>query len=286
MRWIETSAQLFVQLCLLMPWVGVPTAYAVQSDIKTQAAGMEPPGIPSQLEEVGVTEHLGERIPIEEFTLINEAGEKITLSDHFKKGKPVVITPIYYGCPNLCQWGLKGLVKTLKGVDWTPGDQFEIVTFSINPNEKPALASKQKAAYLESYGRPKAGTGWHFLTGEEKQVSRLAKTLGFGYKYDPKEQQYGHSAALMVLTPQGKISRYLYGIEFQPKDFRMALLEASSGKIGNVVDRFLLFCFRYDPQTRKYSIYSIRLMEAGCLGTVIVFGGYLLVFWRRQRKGA
>lgn len=244
------------------------------------------PGIPEELKEVGVTEHLGESLPISEFQLRDESGNSVRLSDYFKKGRPVLITPVYYGCPNLCNFVLNGLTQTLKDLDWTPGKQFEIVSFSINPNENAQLATRKKEAYLESYGRPQAKEGWHFLTGDESQVKRLASLLGFGYKWDPQEKQYAHGAALMVLTPEGKLSRYLYGIEYKQKDLRLALLEASNGKIGNAVDRFLLFCFRYDPQTRKYSLYLTRIMQAGCAASMVIMGAYLMVFWRRQRKGA
>ena len=165
-------------------------------------------------------------------------------------------------------------------------EKFEIVSVSINPRETPALATRKKESYLKAYGRPQAASGWHFLTGDEAQIQKLAAEVGFGYRYDSQEKQYAHSAALFVLTPEGKISRYLYGIEFPVKDFRLALLEATRGKIGTVVDRILLFCYRYDPYTRSYSVYLAKLMQAGCGATILIFGSYLFVFWRRQRKGA
>jgi protein SCO1/2 len=177
-------------------------------------------------------------------------------------------------------------VKSLKTFEWTPGQKFEIVTLSINPNEKSELAAKKKVAYLESYGRKEATSGWHFLTGDEVQIRKLAEQVGFGYRYEPKDNQYAHSAAIFALTPDGKISRYLYGIEFKNTDLRLTLLEASNGKIGTIVDRILLFCYRYDPQTRKYSIYLTKVMQTGCGLTLLVFGGYLSLFWRRERKGA
>jgi protein SCO1/2 len=145
---------------------------------------------------------------------------------------------------------------------------------------------RKKESYIKAYGRPEAASGWHFLTGEESQIKKLADQVGFGYRYDEKEKQYAHSAAMYVLTPEGKISRYLYGVEYPNKDLRLALLEASNGKIGTVVDRFLLFCYRYDPNTRSYSIYLTKLMQTACGATMLIFGSYLFVFWRRQRKGA
>ncbi len=236
--------------------------------------------------EIGVTEHLGNQIEIGDYSFKDETGKTVQLSDYFNKGHPVLLSLVYYECPNLCNFMLNGLVTSLKQLDWTPGEKFEIVTISINPHETSDLASRKKTSYINAYGRPEAASGWHFLTGEESQIRKLSSEVGFGYRYDPVEKQYAHSAVLFALTPQGKISRYLYGIEFQNKDLRLALLEASNGKIGTVVDRLLLFCYRYDPQTRKYSVYLTKLMQAGCGGTAVVFGGYLMVFWRRQRKGA
>jgi protein SCO1/2 len=242
--------------------------------------------LPEQLKDAGIVEHLGGQVSISQLSFTNEQGQVKQLSEYFKKGRPVLLSLVYYECPMLCTLALNGLVASLKKLDWTPGNQFEIVTVSINPKESSELANKKKDVYLKSYGRPEAGSGWHFLTGAEDQIQKLATEVGFGYKYDTKEKQYAHSAAIFALTPDGKISRYLYGIEFPNKDLRLALLEASNGKIGTVVDRFLLFCYRYDPFTKKYSIYLTKLMQAACGATVLIFGGYLLVFWRRQRKGA
>ena len=242
--------------------------------------------IPDQLKEIGVVEKLGSSLPLHEFTFRNEQGEVVQLDRYFQRGVPVLLTLIYYQCPNLCNFMLNGLVQSLKELSWTPGQQFEIVTVSINPNETPDLAQAKKDSYFKVYQRPQAAKGWHFLTGDEDQIKKLADHIGFRYRYDPVEKQYAHSAVLPVLTPEGKISRYLYGIEFAPKDLRLALLEASQGKIGTVVDRILLFCYKYDPLTRKYSVYLTKLMQVGCVATALIMGTYLFTFWRRQRKGA
>jgi protein SCO1/2 len=259
-------------ICFFGSYVGLSSASAVS--------------IPDELKDVGITEHLGDSVSLADYTFKNEAGQNVKLANYFHAGRPVLLTLVYYECPNLCNFLLNGLVKSLKTLDWTPGQKFEIVTLSINPKETPVLAEKKKAAYLESYGRKEASAGWHFLTGDEAQIRKLANQVGFGYKYDTQDQQYAHSAAIFVLTPEGKISRYLYGIEFKNTDLRLSLLEASNGKIGTVIDRILLFCYRYDPQTRKYSIYLTKVMQAGCGLTLLVFGSYLALFWRRQRKGA
>jgi len=252
----------------------------------TLPLGYSQQSIPPELAGIGITEHLGDTVSLSSLKFKNELGEVKPLSDYFKRGHPVVLTLVYYQCPNLCNFMLNGLLDGLKTFEWTPGNQFDIVTISINPNETPELAEKKKQSYMKAYSRPEAASGWHFLTGEESQIKQLAKEVGFGYRYDPVEKQYAHSAALYVLTPEGKISRYLYGIEYPNRDLRLALLEASRGKIGTVVDRFLLFCYRYDPHTRKYSVYLTRIMQSACGATVVLFGGYLFIFWRRQRKGA
>jgi protein SCO1/2 len=170
----------------------------------------------------------------------------------------------------------------LKKFEWTPGNQFQLVAVSINPREKPDLARRKKDAYLQSLGRPEAASGWHFLTGKEDQIKKLASELGFGYRWEG--DQYAHGAAVYVLTPEGRISRYLYGIDFPPTTFRLALLEASNGKIGSVVDRILLFCYRYDPQTRRYSIYLTRVMKVVSSVFAMLFGLYLFCSCIAERR--
>jgi protein SCO1/2 len=249
------------------------------------SAGAHAAEIPGELQDVGFDEKLGGSVTLSELTFKNEAGQSVQLSDYFKSGKPVLLNLLYFECPNLCNFLLNGMVDTLKTMDWTPGRQFEIVSVSVDPREGPELAAKKKASYLKSYSRPEAAEGWHFLTSpDESQVKRLADQVGFKYKWDEKEKQYAHGAALFILTPQGKISRYLYGVQFKEKDLRLALVEASDGKIGTIVDRILLFCYRYNPVTRTYSIVATRLMQAGGAVTVLVLGLWMLFFWRSQKS--
>ena len=257
-----------------------------RADISTAQLdrAQQAPGVPAQLKEVGITEHLGDLVSIQSLQFKNEKGEDVKLADYFHKGRPVVLNLVYFECPSLCSLVLNGFVKTLKALEWTPGKEFDVVTLSIDPREGSALAASKKEAYLQVYGRPEAASGWHFLTGKEADIKKLAAEVGFGYKFVPEEQQFAHSAALFALTPEGKVSRYLYGIDFAARDMKLALLEASNGKVGTIVDRFLLFCYRYDSVTHKYSVYLAKLMQAGCAGTVVVFGGYLGVFWNRQRR--
>jgi protein SCO1/2 len=242
--------------------------------------------VPDELKGIEIKEHMGEQVSIESLRFRDETGKEVLLGDYFQKGRPVLLSLVYYQCPNLCNFMLNGLVNGLKTLDWTPGEKFEIVSVSIEPQETPELAAQKKASYMESYGRPKGASGWHFLTGEDSQIRKLASQVGFGYRYDKREKQYAHGSVIFALTPEGIISRYLYGIEFFSKDLKLALLEASHGKVGTVVERFLLFCYRYDPQTRRYSVYLTRLMQVSGAITVVLLGGYLGFFWRRQRKGA
>jgi protein SCO1/2 len=213
----------------------------------------------------------------------DESNQEVQLSRYFNHGKPVIVVFAYYECPSLCTLVLNGLVDSLKKLEWVPGKQFEVVTVSINPKDKPELAKLKKEAYLGEYGIPEAAAGWHFLTGEEAQIKQFTDAVGFAYKWDAEEKQYAHGAAIYALTPDGRISRYLYGIEFRPRDMKLALLEASNGKIGTVIERLLLFCYRYDPKTRKYSVYLTKVMQTGSAGTILIFGGYLALFWRKQR---
>lgn len=245
---------------------------------------LKPNERPEELKGVGIQEHLGARVSLDELTFRDETGQSVKLSRYFKSQKPVVLNLVYYSCPSLCSYVLNGFLESLKGAQWTAGEQFEIVTVSIDPREGPELAASKKKSFLESYGRPGAEEGWHFLTGDESQIKRLASEVGFGYRYVENQDEYAHSAAIFILTPDGRISRYLYGITFPQRDFRLALLEASNGKIGTVADRIMMFCFRYDSEQRGYSLYVFRLAQVGTAGGMVFVGGYMLVFWRRQSR--
>jgi protein SCO1/2 len=241
--------------------------------------------VPDELKGASIVEKPGASVLLDDLSFKDEDGQAVPLKKFFNQGnKPVVLALAYYECPNLCTFVLNGITDALKGLDWVPGQQFELVTVSIDHREKPELAKAKKAAYLANLGKPQAAAGWHFLTGDEKSIRKLADSVGFGYKWVEQDQQYAHSAALFAITPDGRVSRTLYGIEYKPKDVKLALLEASGGKIGTVIDRLMLFCYRYNPQTHKYSVYLTQVMQAGGAGTVLIFGGYLAVFWNRQRR--
>jgi protein SCO1 len=230
--------------------------------------------VPEALENIQVTEHLGSQIDIQNYSFIDEAGKPIALSTFFNQKKPVVLNLGYFHCGTLCNYSYQGISKVLNDTkDLKNGSDFEVVSISFDPKDNAQSASEKRTQY-----------GWRFLTGSPEQVKRLADQLGFPYKYIPAEGQFAHPAVSFVLTSSGIISRYLYGIDFQPKDFKLALMEASNGKIGSIIDRIIMFCYHYNPTTRKYSLYSFRLIQAGSATTVAIFGGYLMVFWNRQRK--
>jgi len=237
--------------------------------------------VPEALEEVGITEHLDAKLPMDlEFR--NEDGLSVTLGSFFDGERPVILTLNYYRCPMLCGLQLNGLVDGLEQMEWTPGQEFEIVTVSINPLETPALAKEKKQNYIKRYGRPSAVTGWHFLTGREPEINRLAETVGFRFVYDPVEQQYAHAAAIFVCTQDGRVARYLYGIEYPPKRLKLGLLEASEGKIGSTIDQLILYCYHYDPSNRRYSPVAMNIMRVGGGASASILAVALAMFWFRE----
>jgi len=239
--------------------------------------------VPTELQDVKVTEHPDVALPLDA-QFVDENGNTVRLGDFFSGDRPVILTLNYYECPMLCGLQLNGLVDGLGGLDWTPGDQFEIVTISINPLETPTLAKLKKQNYIKHYGRPKAATGWHFLTGRESDIRRVADTVGFGYRYDPEAKQYAHPAVMFVATPAGHVARYLYGIELPTKTLRLALVEAAKGKVGSAIDRIVLYCYHYDPSTHRYAPVAMNIMRLGGGATLAIFGTSLLAFWVRDSR--
>lgn len=230
---------------------------------------------------IGITEKLGESIDLNlEFT--NEVGQSVRLGDYFAAKKPVIISLAYYECPMLCGIVLNAVVDGLKGLDWSPGKEFTLINVSIDPKEKFDLAATKKKNLIEALGKPEVAAGWHFLTGEENPIKTLATQLGFGYRWDEKEKQYAHGAGIFVLTPEGKLSRILYGIQYRPSDLRLSLLEASSGKIGTIIDRLILFCYAYNPVTRQYSMMLTRVMQIGAIVTTLLLGAFIAVARKRE----
>lgn len=235
---------------------------------------------PPELAGVEVEEHLGAQLDLDlQFTA--EDGYQYPLRKYFASGRPVILNLVYYTCPMLCNLVLNGQVAALRKIDWTPGKEYEIVTISIDPTENYAIARSKKATYLESYERP--APGWHFLTDYNGSVARLAKQVGFSYKLDEKTGQYAHPAVIYVITPEGKVSRYLYGINFKPFDIRLALVEAAKEKFGLSAEKFLLYCFHYDPAAKSYTLFARNVMRIGGVLSMLILGLALFILWRRER---
>ncbi len=256
---------------------------ALARDVGGPDAGETVNVLPHQLEGVGITEKLGARVDMG-LVFTNEAGEKVTLGDYFRRGKPVMLSLAYYSCPNLCNYHLNGVKDALREMNWTLGKEFEYVVVSIDPAETPKLAAEKKANYLKAYGRVGAENGWHFLVGEEASVRALADQVGFQYRWDEESRQWAHSAAAIILTPSGDISRYLFGIHFEPQTMRLSLVEAGQGNVGSLVDKLILYCFHYDPKASKYTLYAMNVMRGGAALVVLVLLAFMTPFWLRQRR--
>jgi protein SCO1 len=242
---------------------------------------LEPGQLPPMLQNVGVEEHLGRNVDLS-LKFIAEDGSTIALGDYFHKGKPVLLDLIYYSCPNLCNLILNGQAEVMRQIPWNPGDQYEVVTISIDPKETYELASKKKATYIESLNRP--SPGWHFLTDKDDNSKTLAEQIGFHYRYDEQQQQFAHAAAIFVLTPEGRVARYLYGARFRPMDVRFALAEASEGRTTMAVEKILLFCYHYDPKAGGYVLFASNVMRIGGLLTVLGIGYFLWRMFKFERK--
>ena len=234
-------------------------------------ANMRPPG----LEQVGITQKLDTQLPLD-LTFRDESGKTVMLKDYFGK-KPVILNFAYYTCPMLCGELLKGLTTSLKGLKFELGNEFDVVTVSIDPHDTPETAAEKKAEYIQRYGHPERAAGWHFLTGSQESITALTKAAGFGYQYNEQTMQFAHATAIMIVTPQGKLAQYFYGVDFAPKDLRLGIVQASNEKIGNLVDQVLLYCYHYDPATGKYGAIVARVLKLSGLATVLGLGLMLVV---------
>ncbi len=250
----------------------VPAAYA----------GREEP-LPKGLLDVGITERLGTTVP-GDLTFKDESGHSVRLGGYFDGRRPVILTLNYFECPMLCTLELNGLVDGLRKVAWEPGRDFQIVTVSFNPLETPTLARLKKQSYVASYDKPGAWAGWHFLTGSAEGIKALTDAVGFRYHYDERTGQFAHATAIMLTDGHGRLTRYLYGVEFEPKALRLALTEAGEGKVGTATDQILLYCFHYDANEGRYVVAATNLMRVGGALTASVVAGFLLVMWRREAR--
>lgn len=240
--------------------------------------------LPAGLQGVGIEQKLDQLVPLN-LTFRDEASRPLPLSTFFH-GKPVLLALVYYRCPMLCTQILNGVVSSLKAVSFNPGQDFEVVSVSFDPKDTAELAAEKKASYLKRYGRANTANGFHFLTGDEASIKALTDAVGFHYRYDPVTDQFAHASGIMILTPEGRLSRYFYGVEYAPRDVRLGLVEASANKIGTPVDEILLFCFHYDPATGKYGVIAVNTLRVAGAGFVLICGGFLLLAFRREHRVA
>src|SRR6266516_688522 len=240
-------------------------------------------GLPPALQKVGIDQRLNEQVPLDA-VFKDESGNTVQLGQYFGK-RPVVLSLVYYSCPMLCNQVLNGMAGTFKALSFKPGEEFDIVTVSFDSRETPALAAAKKKTYVDylpEARRSKAMNGWHFLTGDEANIRRLTEAVGFRYNFDAATNQFAHASGIMVLTPEGKLARYFYGIEYSPKDLRLGLVEASANKIGSPVDQLLLYCYHYDPATGKYGAVVMNMVRLAGIVTLVGMVGLLLLLRRRN----
>lgn len=248
----------------------------------------EPPATaapPRALEGVGITERLGEQVPAG-LVYTDSSGRPVRLAEVLARGKPVVLTLVYYECPMLCGLLLGGLTSGLKSSGLELGRDYEAVTLSFDPRETSAQAADKKGRFLQALGRPDGGGSWAFLVGEQERIGPLAEALGFGYRYDGSSKEYAHVAAAFVLTPDGRISRYLYGVRFEPRDLKLAVLEAGEGRVGSAFERALLTCYRWNPASRRYAFFVSTYLRAGGLLVFLGLAGLIATMLRRERRKA
>ena len=241
----------------------------------------KPAPLPAGLQGVTIEQRLNQQVPLD-LVFRDEFGRSLPLSTYFSGNKPVLLALVYYTCPMLCNMVLNGMESSLKPISLDPGKDFEVVAVSFDPRDTPETAAAKKKNYLQRYHRPGTDNGWHFLTGDEASIKALTSAVGFRYKFDEATGQFAHVSAIMVLTPQGKLSRYFYGVEYAPRDVRLGLVEASQNKIGNPVDQILLFCYHYDPATGKYGAIAMNMIRFGGGTFVLICGTFLFVAWRRD----
>ncbi len=242
--------------------------------IMSPPASVRPPG----LAHVGIEQRLDEQIPLD-LSFRDETGKSVRLADYFGK-RPVILNLVYYQCPMLCGEVLNGLESSLRLMKFDVGKEFEVLTVSFNPKETPEMAAAKKAEYLKRYNRAGAAEGWHFLTGPEESIAALTQAAGFEYQYDAQTGQYAHATAIMILTPEGKIAQYYYGVDFPPKDLRLGIIQASQNKIGTVVDQVLLYCYHYNPDAGRYGAIVSRVLQLAGGATIFILGTFLLLMFR------
>ena len=254
-----------------------PKTYDPSVDVST--------GLPDALKKIGIEQKLGAQLPLEaEFK--DEDGKTVKLGSYFNTGRPVIVAFVYYECPMLCNQVLNGLTGSLKGISFDAGKEFDVVaiSFDARENDKPDLAKNKKASYMERYARSGTEKGWHFLTGTQDSIDKASSAAGFSYKWDEKSEQFAHAAGVMIATPEGKLSRYLFGIDYSPKDVKFGIMDSAENKVGNPAEQLLLYCYHYDPATGKYGLAILRVMRLGGILTLAGMGAMGFIFWRRNKK--
>jgi len=265
-----------VTLCLLIACTAFLKAQPAHAQLNQRAAIFD---------EIGVDEKLGDTIPMD-LEFVNSEGDTVTIADLMIDGKPVLLNPLYYECPMLCNLVVEAVYDVVKQLRWSPGSDYTIISFSINPDETVEQAAESKERYLSSLDREGAEDGWHFLVGEEPQIKALTDAVGFKYTVEERTGEYLHSASIIFLSPDGMVTRYLHGIEFEEFALRNALHESADGKIGTILDQAILFCFTYDPDSESYIPVALNIMKLGGFVTLIILGAFLLIFWRRERRSS
>lgn len=261
----------------------LPLVLALSVFAAEQKEGGRTEAAPEEWQGVGITEHLNAPLPLDT-PFLDETSRSVTLGQYFRKDRPVLLALIYFRCPMLCNLILNGMVDAMKQQRWTAGKEYECVVVSFDPLETPQLAFANKERFLQAYERPESAPGVHFLTGKRDDIKRLADALGFAYKWSEREKQYMHQAAIYTCTPDGRISHYLYGVQFDSQTLRFSLVDAAEGKSGTLGDRVAMFCFSYDPTTHKYSLSALRVMQAAGAATVLLIASVLGAFWLREAR--
>ncbi len=270
---LELGAVLLALLCL---------ASAAQAQLYSEPKAVAPQGKPTMLQNIGIDQRLDQQVPLD-LKFRDESGQLVQLGRYFGS-KPVILTLVYYTCPMLCNEVQSGLASSLAILKFNAGQEFEVVAVSINPREPLEAAQRKKKQFLARYKRAGTESGVHFLTGDQASIDALAKAVGFRYNYDPKTDQYAHASAIMVLTPQGRLSQYFYGIEYAPRDLQLSLVQSSQNKIGTVVDQVLLYCFHYDPATGHYGAAVMNIVRLGGIITVLLLVLFVTISLRRELR--
>lgn len=239
--------------------------------------------MPEELKGVNIVEKTGQKIDLS-MIVRNEAGVMVPLSSFFKANEAVMLSPMYYDCPGLCNFHFNGVIAALKKIDWNPGKKFQVIAFSFDAKEGAELASKKKANYMKSFGRPGTENGFHFLTADQETITKLTQQLGFEFRWNEKANEWSHASAAIMISPEGKITRYLHGVEFDAQDMKLALNETSQGKVGSIMDAIVLYCFKYDEHKSKYGLQVFRVMQLGGAAMVLLMSFWLLPFLLRSRR--